>query len=51
MIAVIFLLPDAPRLLLTASLFFPIYYTILSLVLWQRRDRRPQGPPGEGALL
>ena len=51
MIAVIFLLPDAPRLLLTASLFFPIYYTILSLVLWQRRDRRPQSPPGQGALL
>ena len=39
MIVVIVLLPDVPRLLLTTSLFFPVYYTILSLVLWQRRDR------------
>ena len=39
MIVVILLLPDAPRLLLTTSLFFPVYYAILSLVLWQRRDR------------
>ena len=39
MIAVIVVLPDVPRLLLTTSLFFPVYYTILSLVLWQRRDR------------
>ena len=40
MIAVIALLPAPPRILVTASLFFPIYYAVLSLVLWQRRDRR-----------
>ena len=44
MIAVILLLPDVPRLLLTASLFFPAYYTILSFVLWHRRDRSGARP-------
>jgi phosphatidylcholine synthase len=37
----IVLLPDVPRLLLVASLFFPIYYLVLSLVLNGRRVRRP----------
>jgi phosphatidylcholine synthase len=40
MIAVIALLPAPPRVLVTASLFFPIYYTVLSFVLWQRREAR-----------
>jgi phosphatidylcholine synthase len=39
MIVVIALLPDVPRSLLVASLFFPVYYAILSLVLWRRRVR------------
>ena len=33
MLAVLFMLPDVPRSLLTASLFFPVYYTVLSLWL------------------
>jgi hypothetical protein len=37
LMAVIALLPDVPRTLSLASLFFPVYYTILSLVLWRRR--------------
>lgn len=37
----IVMLPDVPRLLLLASLFFPIYYVVLSLVLNRRRVRRP----------
>ena len=41
MVAVIFMLPDVPRLLLVASLFFPAYYTALSVVLQMRRRRRP----------
>jgi phosphatidylcholine synthase len=36
----IVMLPDVPRLLLLASLFFPIYYFVLSLVLNGRRARR-----------
>ncbi|HXW08352.1 MAG TPA: hypothetical protein VD833_24180 [Vicinamibacterales bacterium] len=45
MIAVIVLLPDVPRLLLTASLFFPAYYTVLSLVLHARRPRLSGASP------
>ena len=36
-LAIILMLPDVPSLLLTTSLFFPIYYTGLSLVLNARR--------------
>jgi phosphatidylcholine synthase len=37
MIAVVYLLPDVPRALLIASLFFPVYYVALSLWLNARR--------------
>jgi phosphatidylcholine synthase len=36
----IVMLPDVPRLLLLASLFFPVYYFVLSLALNRRRARR-----------
>lgn len=36
-VAVVFMLPDVPPLLLIGSLFFPVYYTALSLVLHARR--------------
>jgi phosphatidylcholine synthase len=36
----ILMLPDVPPLLLLASLFFPVYYFVLSLVLNGRRARR-----------
>ena len=36
-LAIILMLPDVPSLLLTTSLFFPIYYIGLSLVLHARR--------------
>ncbi len=39
MVAVIYLLPDVPRTLLIASLFFPVYYTVLSLWLHARKRR------------
>ena len=39
-VAIIMTLPDVPRMLLIGSLFFPVYYTALSLVLDARR-RRP----------
>ena len=39
MIAVIYTLPDVPGALLAASLFFPAYYIVLSLVLQMRRAR------------
>jgi phosphatidylcholine synthase len=35
--AIVYLLPDVPAALLIASLFFPVYYTVLSLVLHVRR--------------
>jgi phosphatidylcholine synthase len=38
-IAIILFIPDVPPLLLIGSLFFPIYYTGLSLVLHGRRAR------------
>ena len=37
MAAVIYLLPEVPRALLIGSLFFPVYYTVLSLWLNARR--------------
>jgi phosphatidylcholine synthase len=37
----IVMLPDVPRPFLLASLFFPVYYVVLSLVLNRRRVRRP----------
>ncbi|CAN5750501.1 CDP-alcohol phosphatidyltransferase family protein [soil metagenome] len=37
MVAVLFMLPDVPPSLLTASLFFPIYYTVVSFWLHFRR--------------
>ena len=36
----VLMLPHVPRLLLLASLFFPLYYVVLSLVLHGRRVRR-----------
>ena len=39
MLAVTYLLPDSPRWLVLSSLFFPIYYTALSLWLNARRRR------------
>jgi hypothetical protein len=39
MVAIILSMPDVPGLLLIASLFFPVYYTVLSLVLNGRRGR------------
>jgi phosphatidylcholine synthase len=39
MLAVTYLLPDSPRWLVLSSLFFPIYYTGLSLWLNARRRR------------
>ena len=36
-LAIILMMPEVPRLLLFASLFFPAYYTVLSLVLHTRR--------------
>ena len=38
-VAIILLLPEIPRLLLYGSLFFPVYYTVLSLVLQGRRRK------------
>jgi phosphatidylcholine synthase len=40
-LAIIWTLPEVPGLLLIASLFFPVYYTVLSLALNARRGRRP----------
>ena len=37
LIEIILLMPEVPRLLLLVSLFFPVYYTVLSLVLQGRR--------------
>jgi phosphatidylcholine synthase len=38
-LAIIVLLPDVPRWLLIGSLYFPVYYAVLSLVLHVRRPR------------
>ena len=39
MMAIILRLPDVPPALLIGSLFFPVYYTVLSLFLHARRSR------------
>jgi hypothetical protein len=39
LIAIIARLPEPPGALVAASLFFPVYYTALSLVLHLRRAR------------
>jgi phosphatidylcholine synthase len=39
MVAIVLAMPDVPMTWLLASLFFPIYYTALSLVLHSRRSR------------
>ena len=41
MVLIVLLLPDAPMPLVAASLFFPVYYTVLSFVLHRRQARRP----------
>jgi phosphatidylcholine synthase len=38
-VAIILMMPEVPRLLLLGSLFFPVYYTVLSLVLQGRRRK------------
>ena len=38
-LVVIWMMPDVPPLLLLASMYFPVYYTVLSLVLHSRRAR------------
>ena len=53
LVAIVLTLPDVPRLLLVGSLFYPVYYIVLSLVLHFRRSGprlpgplapRPPGP-------
>ena len=39
MLVVLYMLPHVPRTLLVISLFFPVYYTMLSF--WLHFDRRP----------
>jgi phosphatidylcholine synthase len=39
-VAIILAMPDVPVPLLVVSLFFPVYYTVLSWVLHSRRGRR-----------
>jgi phosphatidylcholine synthase len=36
-VAIIWMMPEVPRLLLFVSLYFPVYYMVLSLVLHRRR--------------
>jgi phosphatidylcholine synthase len=38
-LAIILMMPEVPALLLLTSMFFPVYYTVLSLVLDSRRRR------------
>jgi phosphatidylcholine synthase len=38
-IAMILMLPDVPRALLAGSLFYPVYYIVLSFALHSRRVR------------
>jgi phosphatidylcholine synthase len=55
MLFAVYLLPEVPRTLLIASLFFPVYYTVLSLWLHthrssgvqQERARRGAGGPAD----
>ena len=39
LLAIVWMLPEVPPTLLIVSLFFPVYYTVLSLVLHRRRRR------------
>ena len=39
MLAIILAMPDVPMPLVVASLFFPVYYVVLSLILHNRRRR------------
>ena len=39
MLAIVRAIPNVPRPLLIASLFFPVYYTVLSWFLHARRQR------------
>lgn len=41
LLPIIAMLPDVPAALLIASLFFPVYYVVLSLTLHARRVRLP----------
>jgi phosphatidylcholine synthase len=41
LLPIIAMLPDVPAALLIASLLFPVYYVVLSLILHGRRARRP----------
>jgi len=41
LLPIIAMLPDVPAALLIASLFFPVYYVVLSLILHARRARLP----------
>jgi phosphatidylcholine synthase len=47
-VAIIFSLPDVPRPLLIVSLFFPVYYGVLSFILHRRRDTGRRGPSNAG---
>jgi phosphatidylcholine synthase len=46
MLATLYMLPDVPPALLMASLFFPVYYTVLSF--WLHFHRRPARRAGFG---
>jgi phosphatidylcholine synthase len=39
-VAIVLMLPNAPRALILVSLFYPVYYTVLSLVLHAGRRRQ-----------
>jgi hypothetical protein len=39
-VGIILMMPDVPGLLVIVSLFFPVYYTVLSLALDARRGDR-----------
>jgi phosphatidylcholine synthase len=41
LLPIIAMLPEVPAALLIASLFFPVYYVVLSLILQARRARLP----------
>ena len=45
MMAAVYLLPDVPRTLLVASLFFPVYYVALSLWLERTSQAAVREPP------
>lgn len=49
-IAIVLMLPDPPPALILGSLFYPVYYTALSLVLHAGRRRLARRRRGEGGL-